>query len=391
MMAYTPETISADALPVAARAVTEIPTAPAQPSHDVPDAAAQNPVRHDHTKAAERKPEYLAMGLVRTDGGTQARAGINNATVDEYAEALRGGAKLPPVVLYHEKSADAYWLADGFHRVHAHRSIGSVDILAVVKDGTRRDAVLHAVGANASHGLRRTNADKRRAVAMLLADELWSQWSDREIARQCAVCAPLVADVRKAICNPVTDEPAAPAENAVAATRTVSRGGTAYQQKVGNIGKATKPSTKPATSMMTCTATASSADTLIVSEEMAALRAENAQLRAQLEDRDAQLEDSTSVNETLAAQLDRLSVQFEAALACHDEIRVVLEAGVLLNDAPRQLQQALELSRTLESRVVEAPRRYSDARHEEDRLTPLTESEATADGASFAELPEPVE
>lgn len=39
-----------------------------------------------------------------------------------------------------------------------------------------REAILFIVGANASHGLRRTNADKRRTVERLLADEEWRGW-----------------------------------------------------------------------------------------------------------------------------------------------------------------------------------------------------------------------
>jgi hypothetical protein len=42
--------------------------------------------------------------------------------------------------------------------------------------------VPNSVSANAPHGLRRTNADKRRAVVRLLEDTEWSQWADREIA-----------------------------------------------------------------------------------------------------------------------------------------------------------------------------------------------------------------
>jgi hypothetical protein len=38
--------------------------------------------------------------------------------------------------------------------------------------------VLHSAGANAMHGLRRTNADKRRTVMLLLQDEEWAAWSD---------------------------------------------------------------------------------------------------------------------------------------------------------------------------------------------------------------------
>jgi hypothetical protein len=60
-----------------------------------------------------------------------------------------------------------------------------------------RDAVLHSVGANATHGLRRTNEDKRRAVETLLNDEKWYLWSDRQIARQCQVSHSLVSKIRQ--------------------------------------------------------------------------------------------------------------------------------------------------------------------------------------------------
>jgi hypothetical protein len=92
---------------------------------------------------------------------------------------------LPPIVVFHD-GVD-YWLADGFHRHAAHLKAGAADIAADVRKGTKRDAILHSVGANQAHGLRRTNEDKRRAVLTLLNDEEWAKWSDREIARRCAV------------------------------------------------------------------------------------------------------------------------------------------------------------------------------------------------------------
>jgi hypothetical protein len=65
-----------------------------------------------------------------------------------------------------------------------------------VRSGCRRDAVLFGVGANQDHGLQRTNADKRKAFEILLGDEEWQAWSDREIARRVGVGHPLVASVR---------------------------------------------------------------------------------------------------------------------------------------------------------------------------------------------------
>ncbi|HEY3379563.1 MAG TPA: MT-A70 family methyltransferase, partial [Armatimonadota bacterium] len=70
---------------------------------------------------------------------------------------------------------------------------------AEIRPGTLRDAVLYAVGANATHGLRRSNADKHHAVALLLVDRVWGAWSDREIARRTHTSAPFVAKMRSEV------------------------------------------------------------------------------------------------------------------------------------------------------------------------------------------------
>lgn len=130
--------------------------------------------------ATRRKP--IDISKIRTDGGTQSRAKLDDAIVAEYAEKLD---QLPPVTLFHD--GESYWLADGFHRLASHRKGGRNKIAAVVHQGTQRDAILHSVGANSAHGLRRSNEDKRRAVEMLLRDEEWSRKSDRWIAEKCGV------------------------------------------------------------------------------------------------------------------------------------------------------------------------------------------------------------
>ncbi|MBT3274957.1 MAG: streptomycin biosynthesis regulator, partial [Spirochaetales bacterium] len=53
--------------------------------------------------------------------------------------------------------------------------IDLLEIDADIRQGTQQDAVLHSVGANAAHGARRTNDDKRLAVKTLLCDGEWSQ------------------------------------------------------------------------------------------------------------------------------------------------------------------------------------------------------------------------
>ena len=99
-----------------------------------------------------------------------------------------------------------HWLADGFHRVNAALNAGLTEIAADVRQGTLDDAKWHAAGANATHGLRRTNADKRKSVGLALSTERGRASSDRGIAEQCGVGAPLVGSVRAASCNNVTPE-----------------------------------------------------------------------------------------------------------------------------------------------------------------------------------------
>ena len=85
---------------------------------------------------------------IRTNGGTQMRDAINETTAGEYADELRRGTILPPVIVFHDGSD--YWLGDGFHRVRAYfMAYGSdAQIPAEVRPGTRRDAILCAAGAN---------------------------------------------------------------------------------------------------------------------------------------------------------------------------------------------------------------------------------------------------
>jgi hypothetical protein len=89
-----------------------------------------------------------------------------------------------------------YWLVNGQHRLEAARLCRLPSISCEIRKGDRRAGLLASVGVNATHGLRRTNVDKRRAVAKLLDDSEWSEWSAREIARRCRVSDGLVADMQ---------------------------------------------------------------------------------------------------------------------------------------------------------------------------------------------------
>lgn len=171
--------------------------------------------------------QLLHPSQIRTDGGTQMRAELDPATIDEYAQSIQAGALLPPIVVYYDGSE--YWLGDGFHRLAARKKLFEGAIECEVRSGTRRDAVLCAAGANATHGRRRTNADKRRSVETLLRDQEWGQWSDREIAKVCWVDHKTVGNLRRELTGEI---PQIPTE------RTVQRNGQTYTMQTTNIAAA---------------------------------------------------------------------------------------------------------------------------------------------------------
>lgn len=142
----------------------------------------------------ERK--LLGIDVIRIDGGTQSREKIDEGVVADYASLIEDGTVFPAVRVYFD--GVNHYLADGFHRYHAHRKAGKGAIEADIEKGTLRDAILYSLGANHEHGLRRSNADKRKAVQAMLDDFEWQEWSNGEIARRCHVSEFLVATMRGA-------------------------------------------------------------------------------------------------------------------------------------------------------------------------------------------------
>ncbi len=152
-------------------------------------------------------PRSIALSAIQ-DGGAQMRVEMKLDIVLDYAKDMEAGAIFPPVVVYCD-GLD-FWLGDGFHRVEAARKLERETIDAEVLDGDVRQAILHGIGSNASHGLRRTQADKRRAVERLLRDEEWSTWSNRKIAKAAGVDHKTVNKVRRELLGGEFPTPARP-------------------------------------------------------------------------------------------------------------------------------------------------------------------------------------
>jgi len=168
----------------------------------------------------------IRLDKIKVDGDLQVRDKINEDAVREYAEVIREGGKMPPVTVFFD--GKTYHLADGWHRFFAHKQAAFAEIEAEIHDGTRRDAILFALSANDKHGLRRTNADKRRSVLVLLEDFEWSEWNNTKIAEVCGVSATFVDKIRKETNTPTP------------ATRKVSRDGVEYEMDTSKMGKKSK-------------------------------------------------------------------------------------------------------------------------------------------------------
>jgi hypothetical protein len=182
----------------------------------------------------------VPLARIPTDEGAQTRVRVRAAVVRDYAAAMKqqraeGDLRFPPVILFSD--GQNYWLGDGFHRVLSATRAGLTEIAAEVRQRTQRDAVLLGISANSAHGLPRTNADKRKGVALLLGDAEWSQWNDRKIAGHCQVGHAFVSRLR---------QKSASVSGRQIGNRKVERSGTVYEMKVAPLsraGAATPPET----------------------------------------------------------------------------------------------------------------------------------------------------
>lgn len=222
----------------------------------------------------------IKLEKLRIDGGTQARVSLNLDTVKDYAEAMTAGVEFPPITVFFD-GLDS-WVADGFHRLKAAREIGAVDIDCDLQQGTLRQAQLFAFAANQSHGLRRSNADKRRAVEGMLA--IASDWSDRRIAAHVGVTHPFVAGIR----NPEQAEKQAESRRRTASKVETDSTATIQEEAREAVGSSL-PASEPAAIReqrepgVVTVSTDAVEDTPDLSQLIDEVQAENRSLQAQVE------------------------------------------------------------------------------------------------------------
>ena len=188
-------------------------------------------INHEHLQEVGpgidlRRVRYLTIDSITRHLHTQPREFVNRDVIEEYAKAMTEGDRFPPVIAFFDGSL--YWLADGYHRIAALELLGEHKISVELFDGGKREAILYSVGANAKHGLRRSNSDKRHSVMKLLEDEEWVQWSDREIGRRCGVDNSTVSKYRGSLLDSNSER------------LVTTKHGTVTRMDVKNIGKSSK-------------------------------------------------------------------------------------------------------------------------------------------------------
>jgi hypothetical protein len=174
--------------------------------------------------------DLVPVADVVLDTDVQPRESISTGVIGEYADAMRDGVQFPPITVFKDDDGTLI-AADGWHRVSGAKQAGLATILAEIKPGTKRDAVLYSVGTNAAHGVRRTDADKRRAVMKLLNDPEWSTWSASVIAEKVGVSQPFVSTIRRQLEGQSDQEPT-PIRTADGRTMNTTRIGRPRKQEV---------------------------------------------------------------------------------------------------------------------------------------------------------------
>lgn len=274
--------------------------------------------------------QHIAFESIRQDGGTQARAAMDQDAIEEYALAMAEGATFPPVVAFQE--GEVYWLGDGFHRAAAHfKAFGFSPISADVHIGGLREARLFAIGANVEHGIRRTNADKRMAVNMLLQDIEWSSWSNREIAKRVGVSSTYVDKLRAGeganVCTPESNNHIPKTDNVLPGTPARHEA-----QSEPAVPSPAKPANTPKPEP--------SEDVAALMARIAELETENAELNEQNVELTRMLKESEADNRSMWHTLDA-DPRITQALAEAKQFRALADVTQTRNNGLMNQNHAL--------------------------------------------------
>ena len=169
----------------------------------------------------------LELAHIRTDGDTQGRAALDEAVVAEYAALMAEGVQFPPVRVWFD--GQAYWLADGFHRVNAARRASLNEIAVELHSGTLDDARWDSFRANATNGLRRTKEDLEIVIQRALAHQQATGLSTNRLAQHLGIPEPTLRRWKRKS-NPTSSA-------GDVGLRLATRNGSVYTIEIQKIGR----------------------------------------------------------------------------------------------------------------------------------------------------------
>lgn len=146
------------------------------------------------------KTQAIRIADIIISPDLQTRGGIDQNHVGDIAEAIHRKVKIkPPRVIEIDDEGDSERHGKLFaidqHRILAFRLEGRSKVPVNRLTGTWQDARDLASSSNAEHtGLKRSRADKQRAVVMCLEDH--PDWTDGKVGKHCAVSSEMVRDWR---------------------------------------------------------------------------------------------------------------------------------------------------------------------------------------------------
>lgn len=261
----------------------------------------------------------LKLSEIRIDGGTQARASLDQATVMEYSEHMKEGAKFPAPIVFFDGSE--YWMADGFHRYFAHKSNGALEISCDVKEGTQRDAQFYAMGANGGRGLKWRSEDVKKIIATMLQDEEWGKMSASAIAKHVGVSVMTVSRVRHALQESQQEPEENDEEDEVTepSVTYTTKHGTKSKMKTENLGK--KPKNEKPAKKEKKAVEPSPPEELPEVQELKQQLQEAADVVSGLEAENTKLKDAIAIGQWDATDIEKVDVQ-DTIAALREEIRI---------------------------------------------------------------------
>lgn len=141
------------------------------------------------------KSKLVFLEEVALEKSPMVRADLRPEVIEEYAAIYRRDKhRLPPIELFLNKDDKHYLVGDGMHRLQAMRSLTFKAAQCNVHEGGFEDALKFALMANEAHGIRRSQADKRRCIEEAIKQ--WPKCSNVQIAKLAAVDDHTVKSVR---------------------------------------------------------------------------------------------------------------------------------------------------------------------------------------------------